>query len=118
MPKPKKHDPSQDDSDASSVSLYDVIMCLIEPDLMSNAVGGLDEKYAGESPNDREDRLSSYDKAFVIFEKVLVDLEDMTVQDMKHVQQHIHADLERKEQSEQAGALSDIEGKMNTSSDL
>lgn len=51
--------------------LYDEIMRHIEPDLMIEQVPLLDTKYAGESPEQRQDREAAYAQAFQHFDTML-----------------------------------------------
>lgn len=73
-------------------------MTLIEPDLVSTSIGTLDAKYKGETAEEKKDRLATYEKAFVIFESVLDDLDERTLEDLRAVKHK----MRRRENKERA----------------
>ena len=54
--------------------LYDMMMGVIEPDLMIENCKHLDEKYAGETEEERRIRMEHYAMAFVLYEECLEEL--------------------------------------------
>ncbi len=48
----------------SGPELYDMLMAPIEPELVSAAIPGLTERYAGESPDRAKERKERYRRAF------------------------------------------------------
>lgn len=54
--------------------IYDTLMAEIEPDLTSENIVKLDEKYRDESEEDRKVRMERYTLAFEMFNECLQDL--------------------------------------------
>lgn len=48
--------------------IFDIIMGDIEPDLVSDAAETLDQKYAGESPEQKAGRMARYQAAFAEYD--------------------------------------------------
>ncbi len=55
--------------EVSFEDIYNMLMAEIEPELMTNNMSDLDEKYAGESEKNKKKRLKGYKKAFIKFNK-------------------------------------------------
>jgi len=51
-------------------ALYDFFMQFIEPDLMTKNIPTLDAPYAGETPEEKEDRYAQYEAAYLLFNRV------------------------------------------------
>jgi hypothetical protein len=49
--------------------IYNAFMGRIEPDLLTSNIGGLKEKYKGESSEDREERRKRYEAAYEKYNK-------------------------------------------------
>ncbi len=54
--------------------LYDELMSRIEPDLVSNQLPLLDQKYAGETEEEHAARMEQYAAAYVVFDACLAEL--------------------------------------------
>lgn len=54
--------------------IYDTLMAEIEPDLTSENIVKLDEKYRNESEEDKKIRMERYTLAFQMFDECLQDL--------------------------------------------
>ena len=66
---------SEDATPAYSAQwIYDTLMAEIEPDLTSENIVKLDEKYRDESEDDRKARMERYPLAFDTFNECLQDL--------------------------------------------
>ena len=66
---------SEDATPAYSAQwIYDTLMAEIEPDLTSENIVKLDEKYRDESEDDRKARMERYTLAFDTFNECLQDL--------------------------------------------
>ena len=61
-------------STLSAEQVYDVIMGQIEPDLVSDAIASLDEKYKDELPDDRQARMERYSLAFMVLDECMKDM--------------------------------------------
>lgn len=66
----------------SAAWLYDELMQHIEPDLLSSNVSSLDAVHAGESAEERAERLNRYVVAFRIFGECLEELSDVSHDDV------------------------------------
>ena len=55
----------------SNAEIYDQLMSAIEPDLTTNQVPLLDQKYANETEQDEKVRMERYNKAFEAFDLAL-----------------------------------------------
>ena len=71
-------DPATDK--ALAEQLYDVLMGEIEPDLLLGNIPGLDAKYAGETPEQKDARMKRYEESYkkfdLEFSKFMVDVND------------------------------------------
>ncbi len=63
-----KKNPLQRITIPSGVELYDALMNNIEPDLVTKNIAGLDEKYKGESADERAARLKRYNAAYAAYD--------------------------------------------------
>ena len=63
--------------------VYDELMSRIEPDLVSNHISLLEKKYAGETKEQRKDRMEHYVVAFFIFEECMKDLQIAMEEDVR-----------------------------------
>lgn len=72
MPKYTSRDQGKkEEGKGSPIWLYDTIMSQIEPDLTTNHIPLLKEKYARETNEEKVERLQSYTKAFEVFDEAL-----------------------------------------------
>ncbi len=55
---------------------YDFIMGAIEPDLLTENIATLDEKYEGETEEDRAIRYEKYTFAYQLFDEVVQEFDD------------------------------------------
>ncbi len=56
------------ESDALARDLYNTLMADIEPDLLLENLAGLDAKYDGETPEEKEVRMKRYEAAYAKFD--------------------------------------------------
>lgn len=94
--------------------VYDTLMAEIEPELMSTTINALDEKYKDESEEDRAARMERYQRAFIVLEECLRDLDadlQMDAQTMKTMGQWL---AQRESGVSEAEALQTIEQSINT----
>ncbi len=69
--------------------LYDEIMQHIEPDLLSDRIDALEERYKGETKEQRADRLSKYMLAFKIFTESLQEVSEMQPFELQELQHSV-----------------------------
>jgi hypothetical protein len=74
MPTHATQDPQADARTA--LALYDTLMAEIEPELCSWELPALEERYAGETPEEHEDRMSRYELAYAVFDEAAKVLDD------------------------------------------
>ncbi len=90
--------------------LYDEIMQHIEPELMTDQIGKLEERYKDESPEEREDRLQRYTVSFIIFQDALQSFEERMRDDMLlwygDVEAYVHG-VNRKEETDTMRSIED-----------
>jgi len=73
MPQPQVQDFQDIDSEELAKQLYDVLMAEIEPDLMLANIPLLDQKYGGESEDEKKARMLRYEDAYKKFDKAFAD---------------------------------------------
>ncbi len=59
---------TSDEAQSLATQLYDALMQTIEPDLVSTVIGTLEEKYKGETDEQRKQRLARYEAAYKTFD--------------------------------------------------
>lgn len=94
--------------------LYDTIMGQIEPDLTTPQIDHLDEKYKGETDEQRKQRMEAYDKAFVIFEQVFKQVSEQVEQDVHEQQAKAHLQRKQEEDAEHTQEMSQAEKLLDT----
>lgn len=99
MTQKKTQDDSQAQRDAGTW-LYDFIMETIEPDLTSENVEILEEKYTYEEDFEREARLERYEKAFAEFDMNLQQINDQLALEAREEKKSIRKKVVEKEQSQ------------------
>lgn len=76
--------------------LYDIMMEVIEPDLMIKNIDTLDQKYAGESPEDRQHRFNRYSVSIQICHDAIEEFGGELESDVKELatilSKRMHAD--------------------------
>jgi len=97
---------------------YDSIMGEIEPDLTVNTIGKLDEKYAGETENDRVARLEQYEAAFILFAQCLEDLDLLYQGEMQKLMNELKEMAVGEEAKNDTEGLKEIEHSMDNDSDV
>ena len=99
---------------ASGDALYDSIMARLEPDLTSENIDTLDEKYAGESETEYELRMERYEAAFEECDRILTMMDDGMVLAAREVQEQKHKKMLKKEAAEKAEDVSEAEAKLDS----
>ena len=94
--------------------LYDMIMVGIEPDLMSGNIEHLDEKYSGETDDQKKGRLASYEKAFAVFDDVYAKVAGQCTQDAHAAHDAVRAEREKEEHQEHVQEIHDAESQITT----
>ncbi len=89
--------------------LYDTIMGQIEPDLTTGQIDHLDEKYKGETDEEKKQRHAAYEEAFVLFEKIFKQVTEKVEADVR--EQHLKAQKQRnaEEQKEKTQEMTQAE---------
>lgn len=59
-----------------SLALYDMLMAEIEPELCSAELPALEERYAGETPEEHDERMNRYELAYAVFDEAVKLLDD------------------------------------------
>ncbi len=93
-----------------------MVMGRIHPDLTTDKIDTIEERYTGETPEQKKSRHASYKRAFELFEAFLRDLSMDTEADVKKARQKTGKKRTKKEAAERAGELSDIERKFQSGS--
>lgn len=95
--------------------VYDTLMSSIEPDLLSTNIQTLDEKYKGESAEDRKARLERYVLAFMIFDECLLDLQaDVEIQHITERKKQAAAEVHKSDKEDEQ-TVQDIEEEIDHS---
>lgn len=106
MPKYTPKDETQKkDGKGSPIWLYDSIMSQIEPDLTTNHIPLLKEKYVRETNEEKVYRLQSYTKAFEIFDEALEKTLQTIDDDMRLFKRLMRDEAIKEEASEQKKAM-------------
>ncbi len=94
--------------------LYDTIMGQIEPDLTTTQIDHLEEKYKGETENQKKERHAAYEEAFVLFEKIFKQVTEKVEADVR--EQHLKAQKQRdrEEQKEKTKEMSQVEKELDS----
>lgn len=96
--------------------VYDTLMESIEPELMSDSIGKLDEKYEGEDEGDRAARMGRYHLAFMILDECLDDIAtDMKVNELD-LKGQMNLIAARESAHTDAQSMHSIEGQIENSS--
>ncbi|OGJ56223.1 hypothetical protein A3D88_03030 [Candidatus Peribacteria bacterium RIFCSPHIGHO2_02_FULL_52_16] len=94
--------------------LYDEIMASIEPDLLTKNIPLLEERYKGETEEQKKMRQEHYQVAFLIFDRVAADLEKEMKADVtlwkKQMAALANAEISVEEQSQ----LTQLEDSINS----
>ncbi|MDD3897158.1 MAG: hypothetical protein PHU04_04995 [Candidatus Peribacteraceae bacterium] len=89
--------------------LYDAIMSKIEPDLMTEALRGLSEKYVGEEEGARTARLQRYEEAFAAFDAALAAFDAHLFEEAREVKQQRRSKAAQRERTEQTKDVEAVE---------
>lgn len=93
--------------------VYDKLMAEIEPDLMTDAMPHLAEKYEGETEEERTERFARYEKAFEKYEEVF----DAWIGGLKQKYEVARRDLmkkaEKKTIKKEAAMLQELEASLD-----
>jgi len=89
--------------------LYDELMQHIEPDLLTDQIAHADEKYAGESDEDRAARYERYTIAFMAFEDALVGFEERLRDDVTMWRMEMEAYVRAVNANEEQAKMQSIE---------
>jgi hypothetical protein len=89
--------------------IYDEIMARIEPELMTDAIDGLKEKYKAETPEESGARSARYDAAFAEYDKqyaaYMLELHGA----VRSLQRQVRAGVESDERAEESQELQNLE---------
>ncbi len=90
-------------------AVYDIVMGLIEPDLMSAQLPLLTEKYAKETPEETIARMERYDRAFALFDKAIADLSTIAGDAAREWKGEVQRFLQEEESRERGGEIAAAE---------
>jgi hypothetical protein len=93
----------------SMIDLYDMLMFEIEPELLSDAVGELDELYKNETKEEHQERMDRYKVAFQTFSDRFGKMLDLWKVQLKDFDKAILSAIKAKAGAEESGRLSGIE---------
>lgn len=96
--------------------VYDKIMKEIEPDLVSSVMDTLDEKYAGETEEEKAKRMQRYAAAFVEYEKQYQEYMVNKKGEMKAFGRNMNKAIEEDNTSGEADVLQDLESQFSQTS--
>ena len=97
--------------------IYNVIMEQIEPDLLSDRIPTLPEKYKNESVQEKKTRMHAYAQAFKIFEEVFKEMTDGVYAEIEQLKKEAQQHRATEEQSEKRQQLLSIEEHFDSSSE-
>lgn len=97
--------------------IYDVLMEVIEPDLTSANIKTADEKYAGETEDDKVARYERYQLAFDILDECLEDLKVDTALDTMMLKDMMNSLAAGRNAEEENTAIKNLEDKLDYSND-
>ena len=100
-------------TDPSQTWLYDMIMAAIEPDLLTEMIPHLDEKYTGETEEQRKERMAHYEKAFAVFDDVFGEFRKQCEHDANAAKASKRAERAREEAEERVQDEQAAEGTIN-----
>lgn len=103
-----------DDGLSSGEQIYDYIMNGIEPDLVSSAVGTLEEKYKNETPEQKEQRKERYDNAYAEYEKRYKQYRDTREQAMRLHKNKVMKSFEEEDREHDANGMQSIEQQISS----
>jgi len=95
--------------------LYDRLMKHIEPDLTTENIKNLDEKYKGESDEDKELRQESYELAFDLFDVAVEAFEGGILDEVKEWKKAIRERAQEEESLEEEEVMQEIEEEITDS---
>ena len=100
--------------------LYDLIMGELEPDLTTDNLPLLEEKYENEPEEGRLEREQRYEEAFEIFDRILEDIDDELLSGMRKKKTAARKKISKKEKEERSEEMGTTEEQLDTylSSDL
>ena len=95
--------------------LYDEIMLQIEPDLVTDQIPLLEERYKDEPENERQARMERYDRAFDAFDTELQNFSDELYARMEEDKAAIQSTRDMAEQDEKKSAVARLESVLDFS---
>lgn len=94
--------------------LYDTLMSHIEPDLMTENLPTLEEKYKDETPEQHKARMASYDRAFELFDKAFGEIRQRVDKDVHEHHLQVQKHREQEEKKERQTDISSAEQQLNS----
>ncbi|HVW67177.1 MAG TPA: hypothetical protein VHA78_05640 [Candidatus Peribacteraceae bacterium] len=95
--------------------IYDEFMKHIEPDLMTDHIEHVDEKYAGETAEERAERYEQYTMAFLIFDECLKDFDATMSAGVQFWKKKMEEFAKRESDTEDAAHMKIIEESIDSS---
>lgn len=89
--------------------IYNEIMRFIEPELMTDSLPHLAEKYAGETPAENARRMALYDKAFACFDAAYAEVSRIFEQEAMTIKKESRSLAQSAEAEERGDALGKLE---------
>ncbi|MDD5026203.1 MAG: hypothetical protein PHH13_02380 [Candidatus Peribacteraceae bacterium] len=95
--------------------LYDAIMEVLEPELMSQSIETLDGTYRSESAEAHTERMARYDRAFATFDDVLTSLGADMIEKTRAQGRGKKAAVRKQEEKERGASLTKLEQDLDSS---
>jgi hypothetical protein len=92
---------------------YDFVMGGIEPDLMTETISTLDEKYGGETEEDRAIRYEKYTFAYQLFDEVVQEFDDAMKKQTKTIIKKMDAKALKKAKEEDDTVLTALSSQIS-----
>ncbi|MBT4119813.1 MAG: hypothetical protein HOG89_03810 [Candidatus Peribacter sp.] len=96
--------------------VYNMIMGKIEPDLTSDMIDTLDEKYAGETEEEKVERMKKYAAAFIEYQKQFEAYMNDKKAEVKSFGRGLNQSIETDSTNKEASILDDLESQFSSSS--
>jgi hypothetical protein len=93
--------------------VYDGIMSMIDPELMSTQIDHLDEKYVGESPEDRKARYNRYAESFKKYDEMYAEWQKNMNEAVTEYRKESLKSAEIESREEDAAALAQLDSDFN-----
>ncbi|MSR86737.1 hypothetical protein EXS70_01020 [Candidatus Peribacteria bacterium] len=97
---------------------YNELMRHIEPDLMTDFLPKHEEVFASETKEQTQARMKAYDEAFAVFDKAVLDCEDVFAKEVHELKTKAHEKAIKAEKKEQKKELKKIEDEIDSAGEM